>query len=239
MEENRYSKWDLFQSILLFVISYLFSFLEHAKQVFLYLLHLDDNHEKLAIIYPPLKVAHAYPHCITDFDKSFIVSPCDDHDQVDEPHEAKADVSSPLPSPTSSRAQHRYIPLKLPQVLHDFPPNHHDYLPVFDGESNIISSENHIQGFDHFIDLFEINHDDVCMRAFSQSLKGDTKYWFKNLHLETISSWEELKNVFLKFWGKEKSLDLQLIEFYALKRQGNETISIFSRRFSSIYYKLS
>jgi hypothetical protein len=31
-------------------------------------------------------------------------------------------------------------------------------------------------------------------------------------------------------------LDLQLTEFYALKRQSNETISTFSRRFSSIYY---
>jgi hypothetical protein len=76
------------------------------------------------------------------------------------------------------------------------------------------------------------------MRAFSQSLKGDTKDWFKHLQPETISSWEELKNVFLKFWGKEKSLDLQLTEFYALKRKNNETISTFSGRFSSIYYSL-
>jgi hypothetical protein len=74
---------------------------------------------------------------------------------------------------------------------------------------------------------------------FSQSLKGDTKDWFKHLHPETISSWEELKKVFLKFWGKKKSLDLQLVEFYALERHGNETIYVFSRRFSSIYYNLS
>jgi hypothetical protein len=58
------------------------------------------------------------------------------------------------------------------------------------------------------------------------------------LQPDTISSWEELKNVFFKFWGKKKSLELQLAEFYALKWQSNETISIFSRRFSSIYYKL-
>jgi hypothetical protein len=107
---------------------------------------------------------------------------------------------------------------------------------VFDGEPNAITTEKHIQDFEHFIDLFEIDHDDVCMRAFSQSLKGDTKEWFKHLHLETISSWEELKNVFLKFWGKKKSLDLQLTEFYALKGKSNETISTFSRSFSNIYY---
>jgi hypothetical protein len=67
-------------------------------------------------------------------------------------------------------------------------------------------------------------------------MKGDTKEWFKHLQLETIISWEELKSVFLKFWGKKKSLDLQLTEFYALKGKINETISTFSRRFSSIYY---
>jgi hypothetical protein len=48
-----------------------------------------------------------------------------------------------------------------------------------------------------------------------------------------------LKDVFLRFWGKKKSLDLQLREFNALKKQGNETISIFSRSFSSIYHNFS
>lgn len=83
---------------------------------------------------------------------------------------------------------------------------------MFNEESDVISVEKHIQGFEHFIDLFEIDHDDVCMRIFSQTLKGDTKHWFKHLHPKTISSWVELK-VFLKFWGKEKSLELQLTEF--------------------------
>jgi hypothetical protein len=239
MEENKYLKLDFFQGILLFVISCLWSFLEHAKQIFLYLLHSNDDHENLAIVYPPLKVVHAYPHCITDFDKKIPSGPCDDHNQVDEPHETRVDISSPALDPTPSKTQHRYRPLKLPHILHDFPPKHYEYLPMFDGEPDTISAEKHIQGFEHFIDLFEIDHDDVCMRAFSQSLKGDTKDWFKHLQPETISSWEELKDVFLKFWGRKKSLDLQLIEFYALKKQSNETISIFSRRFSSIYYNLS
>jgi hypothetical protein len=88
---------------------------------------------------------------------------------------------------------------------------------VFDGETNVILAEKHIQGLEHFIDLFEIDHDDVCMRDFSQSLKGNTKYWFRHLRMDTISSWEELKNIFLKFWGKKKYLELQLADFYSLK----------------------
>ena len=62
MEENKYLKLDFFEGILLFVIGCLCFFLEHAKQIFLYLLHSNDDHEKLAIIYPPIKVSHAYPH---------------------------------------------------------------------------------------------------------------------------------------------------------------------------------
>jgi hypothetical protein len=106
---------------------------------------------------------------------------------------------------------------------------------VFDGEPDAITAEKYVQHFEHFIDLFEIEHDDVCMRDFSQSLKGGTKAWFKHLQPETISSWEELKNLFLNFCGKKKYLDLQLTELYALKRKSNETISTFSRNFSSIY----
>jgi hypothetical protein len=181
---------------------------------------------------------YEYPHYIIELDKNIPSGPCGDHDQVDKPHEAMSDISPPVLGLTSSKTQHRYTPLKLPQILHDFPPQHCEYLPVFDGETDVTSVEKHIQGFEHFIDLFEIDHDDVCMRAFSQSLKGDTKEWFKHLHPETISSWEELKNVFLRFWGNKKSLDLQLTDFYALERQSSETIDIFSRIFSSIYYKL-
>jgi hypothetical protein len=157
---------------LLFVISCFVSFLEHVKENFLYLLYLNNNHEKLVIIYPPFKVAHAYPQYITNFDKKFTSEPCDDHDQFDEHHKAKADTSPPVLGPTPSKSQHRYVPLKLPQVLRDFPPNHYEYLHVFDGEPNVISTEKHIQGFEHFIDLFEIDHDDVCMRALCQSLRG-------------------------------------------------------------------
>jgi hypothetical protein len=148
--------------------------------MFLYLLHSNDDHENIAIVYP-LKFAHTYPHCVADLDKNIPSKPCDNQDRVDKPHEARADISPPVPDPTSSKIQHRYIPLKLPQVLHDFPPKYYEYLPMFDGEPDAISTEKHIQGFEHFIDLFEIDHEDVCMRAFSQSLKGNTKDWFKHL----------------------------------------------------------
>jgi hypothetical protein len=117
-------------------------------------------------------------------------------------HETKADILPPIHNPISSKIKERYRPLKLPYVLHDFPTKHYKYLPIFDGELDNLTVEKHLQAFEHFIDLFEVEHDDVCMRAFSQSLQGNAKEWFRHLQPESISSWEEMSDVFLKFWGE-------------------------------------
>ena len=69
----------------------------------------------------------------------------------------------------------------MPPILHDFPVKHYKYLPKFDGESEHLTAEKHLQAFEHFSDLFEIDHDDVCMWDFSLSLQGDAKVWFKIL----------------------------------------------------------
>lgn len=95
-----------------------------------------------------------------------------------------------------------------------------------------------METFEHFIALFEIEDDDVFMRIFSQSLHGNAKTWFRHLQPESISSWDELREVFLRFWGERKPRDLILSEFYAMRKMNDETISSFSRRFANIHYKL-
>ena len=70
----------------------------------------------------------------------------------------------------ASSTQSRYIPLLLPQILHDFPTKHYKYLLEFNGEPEGPTAEKHLQAFEYFLDIFEIEHDDVCMRDFSQSL---------------------------------------------------------------------
>jgi hypothetical protein len=233
MEENKYFKSGFFQNIVWFVVHYLWSFLEHVKQAFLHLPHANDDHDNPEVAYPPLKIIQISHQFVNDFDQNIPYEPYHNPSQVDKPQKIKTKISL---DPTPSKTQHIYIPLKLPHILHYFPPKHYEYLPVFDGEHDAITTKKHIQRFDHFIDLFEIDHDDVYMRDFSQSLRGYTKEWFKHLQPKTISSWEELKNIFSKFWGKKKSLDLHLTKFYALKKKINETISTLNRRFSSIYY---
>ena len=124
--------------------------------------------------------------------------------------------------------QERCIPLKFPSILHDFPLKHYKYLPRSNGELDGKSAEKRNHVFEHFIENFEIEHDDVSMRAFSQSLQGDAKSWFKHLQPHSISSWDELREAFHRFWGERKSWDLLLSEFYAMRRMKDETISNFS-----------
>ena len=115
---------------------------------------------------------------------------------------------------------------------------HYKYLPKFDGESKYFTAEKHLQPFEHFFDLFEIEHDDVCMRDFSQSLQEDVKEWIKHLQSETISTWEEFSDIFFKFWSKRRSLDQILSEFYSMKKHEGETMSSFNRKFAIFYYRM-
>ena len=74
-------------------------------------------------------------------------------------------------------------------------------------------------------------HEDVVMRLFSKSFAADVGFWFRNLKDVSIGSWEELHDVFLKYWGKNKSNDQFLSKFYSLKRENDEPITKFNWRF--------
>jgi hypothetical protein len=42
----------------------------------------------------------------------------------------------------------------------------------------------------------------------------------------------------MKYWGEKKSFDKYLTDFYALRREDDETIVQFNRRFHSIYHTM-
>ena len=75
-----------------------------------------------------------------------------------------------------------------------------------------------MEAFERFVDQFEIVHDDVAVRLFSQSLSGDVVVWFKCLGVSSIGSWIELCNAFIKWWGENKFLDQYLDDFNTLRR---------------------
>ena len=79
----------------------------------------------------------------------------------------------------------RFSPLALPAALHDIPLNYALRITLYDGEWNV-SARYHVGKFDGFINLEEVDHEDVNMRLFSQSLSGEAKKWYKDLPARSI-----------------------------------------------------
>jgi hypothetical protein len=77
--------------------------------------------------------------------------------------------------PIPTKIPNRYKPLDLPPILHDLPANYTNNLPRFDGENANITAEKHIQRFKDFLDLYEVEVDDVYIRMFALSLQGKVK----------------------------------------------------------------
>jgi len=213
------------------------SFPESIKIFFHFLLHSNKDH-RTNLVYNSLKSVNTFPPYIDNLEQDPLYESLDINDQVGEPHEIKDDVIPHVDNFKPSNIQDRYKPLQLLLVLHDYPTKHYKYLPKFDGELVNPTTEKRFQAFEHLINFFEVEHDDVCMEVFSQSLQGDAKEWFSQLRPNSVSSWEELKDVFLNFWGETKSWDQYILDFHAMKINKDETVSMFNKRFHNFYYKM-
>ena len=121
----------------------------------------------------------------------------EEHVQPDEPQEVKPSVTTIVHTPTPIKNQDIYKPLVLPPILHDFPANYFHYIPRFDGEYGYITTEKHIQGFENYLDLFEVEKSDVSIRIFALSLQSRAKKWYKDLPVASISDLNQFVKVFL------------------------------------------
>ena len=83
-----------------------------------------------------------------------------------------------VPPPPAAPA--RYAPLALPVVLNSFPSKYFARIKtwVIDEE---ITTEEHVDLFNEFIDREEVDHEDVKLRLFSQSFICEVRKWFKSL----------------------------------------------------------
>jgi hypothetical protein len=83
-----------------------------------------------------------------------------------------------IPNPPRVMAA-RFSPLVLPSQLHDFPQNYIQRINLYDVEGNV-SSQRHLDWFNNFVDLEEVDYVDVKMRLFTQSFLGEVRKWFKS-----------------------------------------------------------
>jgi hypothetical protein len=81
-----------------------------------------------------------------------------------------AQNQQPLRPLTTAMAA-KFSPLILPSQLHDLPQDYNLRIKLYDVEGNI-SAQKHLDWFNDFIDLEEVDFEDVKMSLFTQSLAG-------------------------------------------------------------------
>ena len=89
----------------------------------------------------------------------------------------------------------RYAPLALLAVLHDLPSKYAARIPTWGGDEDI-TSEEHVDRFNDFVDREEVDDEDVKVRLFAQTFIGEVRKWFKALTTGSIHIGQNLKIVF-------------------------------------------
>ena len=90
----------------------------------------------------------------------------------------------------------RFAPLDFLVALHDLPQNYAQRIVLFDGEGGI-TAQQYLDKFTDFIDLEEVDDDDVKMRLLAQSFYGKVKKWFRWLKARSIHNYTKLETTFL------------------------------------------
>lgn len=127
----------------------------------------------------------------------------------------------------------RYAPLNLHTQLNPLPQNFIQILPQYDGTCEITAR--HVDKVNDFIDLEEVDEEDVKMRLLAQSFFRDVKRWFKGVRSRNFATFQELEDAFIARWS-EKNNPLQILaEYGSLKRQPEEMIQEFTTRFNKVY----
>jgi hypothetical protein len=106
----------------------------------------------------------------------------------------------------------RFARLVLPALLHDLPRESNQRIKLYDDEGNV-SAQKHLYWFNDFVDLEEVDFEDVKMSLFAQSLVGEVIKWFRALPTTSIVNFEAFETCFLAKWGDKKN-PLQLLTQY-------------------------
>ena len=98
-----------------------------------------------------------------------------------------------------------------------------------------VSSQKHLDCFNDFIDLEEVDFEDEKMRLFAQSLAGEVRKWLRALPIASIVYFEAFETSFIAKWGDKKNPLQLLTQYNNMRRSPNETVHEFSARFVKVY----
>jgi len=182
-EKIRLLTWIVIQDIMFFLINKVFQCILYFREDFR--LILDYFPLKIVDIKSPYRFEQ---HSSNSYKDHF---PIEEHQTIKTNHTIPVHILLPHKVPDG------YKPLNLPPTLHAFPNNYYKYLPRFE----------------NYLELFEIDEDDVIITLFALSLQSREKSWLKNLPIASISNFQQLVKIFLDRWIIKVNL-LIIIEEY-------------------------
>jgi hypothetical protein len=220
----RYLNLKSLQDMILCCIKCLLFFPEYIKETFSYL--FNSNLDRKTVHEPPLTV-----FCHHSETASIFIG-CNSI-----PKQDSDDKNSQVDTVSSQKAVMyvaRYAPLKLSSPLHELPQNYGQRIPKFDNTGKITARQ-HVSRVIDFMDLEEVDYEDVKLRLFSQSLAGEVRRWYKGLAAGSIPSFQQFEYVFIDRWEVKINPFQIMDEYQNLKRQPDETVQGFSTRFNRVY----
>lgn len=128
-------------------------------------------------------------------------------------------------------------PLNLGLNLNPLPKCARDHLPKFSGDGTVTVDE-HLNAFSVPCGVIMVQHKDVAIKLFVQTLTWVAADWFYHLPNSVITTWQDLKTRFearFKVAEDEHSLLAQLSQF---KKEIHESMSDFVARFDKILHKI-
>jgi hypothetical protein len=128
----------------------------------------------------------------------------------------------------------KFAPLTFLAQLHDLPQNYNQRIKLYSVEGNA-STQKHLDWFNDFFDLEEVDHEDAKMRLFPQSLSGEVRKWFKALQAVSIHDFASFETFFLAIWGDKKNPLRLLTQYNNIKISPDETVQDLSARFMKFY----
>ena len=104
----------------------------------------------------------------------------------------------------------------------------------FNGERGY-STKEHLVWFLDWIDLEEVDHDNVKVRIFSQSLAEEARKWYKILPDDSSLIYQAFEESFKDKWADKKNPNQYLFQYHSMRRRESESIHDFSYRFMKLY----
>jgi hypothetical protein len=117
----------------------------------------------------------------------------------------------------------KYAPLVLAAPLHAMPQDYQTRLPQFNG-TGPLNAQQHVDKMNDYFYLQEVDEADVQMRFFAQSLTGDVKKWYKDLHASSVLNLTMFQRNFLDKWEVKKNPLQILSEYENIRRNQGEIV---------------